>query len=385
MKKILLGITSLSLIGLSIPLIAVSCSGAGKTNFGATLKTQNFTSIVKPGSKAPGDVNVIDANVNVNAEKMLKEGFFSKVNFTVADLQNDFNKVLTDFYEVYELETEIAEIELQSVKVKDEIATPTNKNGNREFTITVSYKSETNDQEAIKTKDIIWELKPSFINTNEIKGIKDAILGANTVNPNIDLKDLKEFFLGENNADDADDIGIFDRVSALNTQENLNNSGVLVGYGITLNDIWKHLIPPTKQKITADTVFVVPSISVNTFLKPTTPPTRSYELNATNVLTVKKSEFLASFTTALVPTAPDFTKFFVNQATSILLTPLTPEEVAKIKDINAEILGDFVKITISWTDVNEIPVAFGIGSALFAPEVPVTPEPPVTPPTNPTV
>ncbi|MGL5520114.1 MAG: Vmc-like lipoprotein signal peptide domain-containing protein [Metamycoplasmataceae bacterium] len=377
MKKILLGITSLSLIGLSIPLIATSCSTEAPT-FGSNLKTSSFTSIVKQNSKAGEEVNIVDANININAEKMLKEGFFSKQNFTVDDLQNDFTKVLTDFYEVYELETGNTEIELQSIKVDSEVAANTT-NGNRQFKIIVSYTVETDDQEQVKTKDITWELKPSFINTNEIKGIKDSILGANTANPNIDLKDLKEFFLGEKEADEDDDIGVFDKVSALNKQENLNNSGVLVGYGITLNDIWKHLTGPTRQTITPDTVFVVPSISVNTFLKPTTPPTRSYELNQANVLKIKKADFLTAFATPMAPTATDFNKFFVDVATSIFATPLTTEEVAKIKDISAEELGDFVKITISWTDTKEIPVAFGIPSALFALEVVVPPTP------NPTV
>ncbi|MGL5357535.1 MAG: Vmc-like lipoprotein signal peptide domain-containing protein [Metamycoplasmataceae bacterium] len=380
MKKILLGITSLSLIGLSIPLIATSCSTEAPT-FGSNLKTSSFTSIVKQNSKAGEEVNIVDANINVNAEKMLKEGFFSKQNFTVADLQNDFTKVLSDFYEVYELETGDTEVELQSIKVNSEVTTPTNTNKNREFNITVFYTVETDstDQEKVESKDITWELKPSFINTNEIKGIKDSILGANTSNNNIDLKDLKEFFLGEKDADEDDDIGVFDKVSALNKQENLNNSGVLVGYGITLNDIWKHLVAPKRQTITADTVFVVPSISVNTFLKPTTPPTRSYELNTANVLKIKKADFLTAFAAPMAPTATDFNKFFVDVATSIFVTPLTAEETAKIKDISAEALGDFVKITISWTDTKEIPVAFGIPSALFAPEVVVPPTP------NPTV
>lgn len=259
------------LIGLGMPIVAsipfisvVSCSNS---NLNANYNVKTFKTQVQRIKKEtssnidlPTNVNIYDANYNPDALQQLEE---IRQKITVTQLDYDFSRVLQDFYESYEKETPLYEIEIEKIKV-------VSKNEDGSFQLRVTYQIEIenkrdNDEEELITKEIRW--KPNFvlISKPEIEEIRKKLAGLpnNDTETGVDLEDIKEIFLGEKDEDDIDDIGIFDKIAKLNKE--YDDLVYLLAYEVSISDIYDQLGLPTKNLKTIDknTKFHVPSLSLN--------------------------------------------------------------------------------------------------------------------------
>ncbi len=250
--------------------------GLSSSNYGWNVRTIEFN--VQNAARTYANnhtTNVYAANYNVNAQEEVQR---LQQGLTVGDLQYDFNRVLTDFYEAYEYEKGSTEVEIEHIKVL-------RKNDDGSFQLKVTYEVETDtyninprDKELIKSKEIKWTptlvtlTKEDIVNiTRDISGFKD-----NEQN-GMDLEDIKELFLGEKDDDkdfddfDDDDIGIFDKLGKIN--KDYNNQASIVAYSLSVADIFDQLKPYSgmyllKNKITdrvvdKNTQFKIPSLSLN--------------------------------------------------------------------------------------------------------------------------
>lgn len=179
------------------------------------------------------------------------------------------------------------------------------------------------------------------------------LTNTSTNNQNIDLSDLKEFFLGEKDDDDNDDIGIFDKIAQLNNKDSKNKMGGLVGYQIKLNDIFKHLTTNgTKtNNIKADMDFFVPSIELqNAFLTPNKEGELDYTLDTTTLLAINEATLL-TYTTN-------------DQLKSILKNK--EQDFTKVSDIAIEKLGSLLKVTVNFTDTTKTSEVISINPYLLS-------------------
>lgn len=340
----------------------ISCSSSSKNSSNLNLRKYE----VKQSSTSKAiDLNVIDPAFNNNAQEILQL-LINKL--TVADLQKDFDFILTDFYDVYEFENNEIEIELvdNGIKVLN-ILPNKNSNGNRVAELEVKYEKETETRDDIKeilTKKIEWEIKPAIISHSQMEEIKKMITGATTNNEGIDLSDLKEYFLGEfddDNDNDFDDFGVFDRINKLNKDLNLDNLGGLIGYELSLDDIFGELIPPTRASINLQTTFFAPSSALNNaFLYPSSTGKLQYNFNIESLKLVDE-ETILTYTTPL-------------QLMSILVKSETNDKMQEfIKDIKIEkVGGQLLKLTVNFKD-NTLSEVVSINSNLLKPTPPVAP------------
>ena len=363
MKKLLLGLGTLSLAILPVAAM-VSCSSAGET-----LNEQQFDVKVSTtkGSRAI-EQNVIDPAFNTNAQEILN----NKINsLTVAMLQADFDMILTDFYDIYEFESGDTEIELSDKGIKVlSIGDMDEATGFRTAKLVVSYEIETEAKDGtseIKTKEIDWIIRPTISSQAQIDEITKTIKDASTNTAGVDISDLKEYFLGENdNDDDFDDLGVFDRINALNNNKKLNNIGGLIGYELKLSDIYTALLPEKpKVAIDMDTVFFAPSASLeNTFVYPSSTGKFKYEFDISFLKTQDKATVLA------MTTAADLASILVKDSTQN-----TSAEMAKVKDIQIIEMGSLLKLTVNFKDAATLSEVISINPALLKPTV----NPPVEP------
>ncbi len=350
MKKLLLGLGTLSL-AISPVLAVVSC---GSNQTGQTLNAQEFNVVEKiNGSKVATQEMVIDPAFNTNAQEIL----INKINtLTKEMLQKDFDLILTDFYDIYEFENEYTEIELvdKGIKVLS-IGTADETTGFRTAKLQVSYEMETevrDDVSQVLTKDIDWVIKPVISSQAQIDEITLMIKEAETNMPGIDIKDLKEYFLGEKEDDnDFDDLGVFDRINALNSEKNLNNLGGLIGYELKLSDIYNQIAP--KVAITMDTIFFAPSASLdNTFVYPSEVGKFQYEFNTTFLGTV-------DLVTVKGMTTPQ-------DLLSILIKSATNTEMANlVSGITIKDMGSLLKLTVNFTDPATLSEVVSINPSLL--------------------
>lgn len=161
----------------------------------------NYANKLTKLDELPSKVNVYQAEANKNALDRVE---IIKNNLTVKQLQFDFDIVLQDFYEVYETETLLYEIEIESIKAVGKIEV-----------------NDKRDKEQILIKTIKWTPTMKLISKNEIEKIKNDIVKLSEKNNlGFDIKDIKELFLGEKDDNDIDDIGIFDKIALINKDYN---------------------------------------------------------------------------------------------------------------------------------------------------------------------
>ena len=357
MKKLLLGLGTLSL-AISPVLAVVSC---GSNQTGQTLNAQEFNVVETiNSSKVATQEMVIDPAFNTNAQEIL----INKINtLTKEMLQKDFDLILTDFYDIYEFENENTEIELvdKGIKVLSIEGTANETTGFRTAKLQVSYEMETevrDDVSQVLTEEIDWVIKPVISSQAQIDEITLMIKDAETNMPGIDIKDLKEYFLGEKEDDnDFDDLGVFDRINALNFEKNLNNLGGLIGYELKLSDIYTQIAP--KAAITMDTIFFAPSASLdNTFVYPSEVGKFQYEFNTTFLATVDETAVIE------MKTPEDLL--------SILIKSETNTEMAKlVSGITIEDMGSLLKLTVNFIDPATLSEVISINPSLL--KQPVTP------------
>ena len=355
MKKLLLGLGTISLAILPVAAM-VSCSTSDSN--GSKLNSQEFNTTVATTTKAgvATQQNVIDPAFNTNAQEIL----LTKINsLTVEMLQHDFDKILTDFYDVYEFENSDIEIELMEKGIKVLSISTATATTPRVAKLRVSYEMETEQKdgtESILTKDIDWTIKAAISSQAQIDEITEMIKKASTNTGGIDLSDLKEYFLGENDDDmDFDDLGVFDRIKALNRDKSLNNLGGLIGYELTLNDIFSQLVPGLKTVVDMNTIFFAPSASLdNTFVYPSTTGAFIYEFDSA-FLGTQTLEQVTSMTTGA-------------QLESILTKQNVNTEMAKlVKDIVIVEVGPLLKITVNFTDSAKLSEVISLNPSLLKP------------------
>lgn len=219
----------------------------------------NVSSGLSSNSRTSSKANVYDPVHNKDAQDKLNE--LAK-NLSTKDLQRDFRMVLTDFYEAYEDKSGSYETEIDEIIVKD-------KNNDGSFNLKVKYEIE-NDRtgkDIEKWDTIKWTPKFTVLTKPDIEQIKNQIsaFGNHDNNNGIDLEELKEIFLGERDADDIDDIGIFDQIKLIN--KDYDGLAGIVSYEISISDIYDQ-INKTKTRtngndVTKDSKFRIPSISLN--------------------------------------------------------------------------------------------------------------------------
>ncbi len=359
MKKLLLGLGTVSLAILPVAAM-VSCSATGPSR---DLSPQKFvTNVTTKGSKAI-EQNVIDPAFNSNAQEIL----INKINSLTKDmLQMDFDFILTDFYDTYEFENNFAEIELidKGIEVLSIEGTADLAGTTRTAKLKVSYEleleSNQRDDSKVLTKEIDWVIRPVFSSEAEIAKITKLIDGSTTSTEGIDLSDLKEYFLGENDDDqDFDDLGVFDRIRALNKKDNLNNMGGLMGYELKLSDIFSQIAP--KAVIDKDTSFFAPSASLgNTFVYPSTTGKLQYNLDIDKLATIDMATITAMTTPA------DLGKILKTSATNTAMIAS-----GDIKDITITEVGPLLKLTVNFTNAETLSEVISINPALL--KVTITP------------
>ncbi len=268
-----LGVTA---IAASLPMLT-SCSAGGnkitQVTYNVKTTTKTFTNGI--GANVAHDTIQYPAETNPNAQAEVQN--FNK-NLSVGTLQYDFKRVLTDFYEIYEVETGNIEMEIENITVKS-------KNSDGSFQLIVEYELEVDtyanqprDKESIQRKEIKWTPKLTTMDYNEICQITNTLrtFGDKDNKNNIDLEDLKEIFLGDTDDMDDwdfdnDDIGIFDRVGAIGKTK--DNQSSIVAYELKLADIFDQLTNSGKtyairtrasgDAINKNTVFKIPSLALN--------------------------------------------------------------------------------------------------------------------------
>ncbi len=147
--SLLAGTLGVASIAVATPML-VSCS-AGR---GHTVKTVKYNVETKSATYATGETHptkVFPANLNKQAQAEVQN--FQK-DLTVGDVQYDFNRALTDFYESYEAKSGKTEIEIEDIRVLS-------KNSDGSFQLDIEYELETDtysnqprDIEQIKHKEI---------------------------------------------------------------------------------------------------------------------------------------------------------------------------------------------------------------------------------------
>lgn len=243
---------------------------------------------------------ITDPNANKDAINALNGKF---ANLSVSQLQKDFNNVLTNFFDCFEIDNNNLEAEIEKVSV---ISINKNESTNtRTAQLEVTYDVEKNDdKEKLETQTKTFEIKPAYITYSDIRLLSNMLNDSKyNNNNNIDLEDLKELFFGEKwekDADildddyDVDDKGIFHILADLNKEYNgISNvfQGGMMGYEVRLGDLAYESKKRTfKNTIDETTTFKVPSLEIFTYAIPHDPI--SFGLNLKKIGLKTKAEFL---------------------------------------------------------------------------------------------
>lgn len=325
-SRIFKSLTLLSVSTISAVSIAsvVSCSSSSsartseiKFNTKTTLKSKAIPS---------GEYNVYQANENLDAQKKLDD--FIRDNLTVQNLQKEFNLLLTDFYESYEYENNVSEIEIERIKVikRNEI------NGQYSFDIEVFYEQdfERDRDEQVSSKVIKWTPKILLISHEEIEEIKQQIKSlTETSKEGIDLEDIKEIFFGEKFDNDFDDRGVFDKIALLN--KDYKNLAYLLCYELSLNDIFGQLGVKVRTGVNLNTKFKIPSLILNsaaTLFVPNNAPDINFAQRL-DLTTQKLDEIFKSEITTITSQQEIVTKL-----NELLKTPLKVDDLTGAKEIS---------------------------------------------------
>lgn len=281
-KKLILGLSLSSALAASS--IVFSSCAATYNNSVQNVNKINFESTVSKVSRTLQDVpttlEVIDPNFNENALMDAEKTFKSKLN--VANLQKDFNEVLTKFYKTYEYEYEGSstldkdddtemEVEAEIEKIVVNSFNP----DTLETDLTVWYDVEqegTGKPDGMESQNKKLTLKPKFATTTEIEGIKQMLLqkdsvdddGDNSNSFETDVDDLIELYMG-----DDDDRSIFGQVGLI-TQE--SKYGGLLGYSIKISDLKYNPdivgLKAVEKPLTGDEDLFAPSTVIRDFYVP---------------------------------------------------------------------------------------------------------------------
>ncbi len=323
---------------------------------------QNFTQIkfdVNSGlvsnARSVTEANVYDARYNKDAQEKLQD--FAK-NLSIKDLQRDFDRVLTDFYEAYEDETKAYEMEIEDIKV-------VSKNDNGSFKIKVGYEIESNNdyytisknydsKEEVRWQEMDWTPNFTVLTKADVASIKAQIngFGNHDNNNGIDLKDLKEIFLGDKDIDDADDIGIFDRIELLN--KDYNGLASLVAYELSISDIYDQLKPQARtggNEVTKNTHFRIPSISLNNgessvALVPNEQPSVQIDFSKSHIQGITEQE-LSSLPAGTYTTKEDIDKYL----SFVFGTANQPKDIRDV-EISPKDADGFIKLAIHFNSSN---------------------------------
>ncbi|MGL4647261.1 MAG: hypothetical protein ACRCVI_00860 [Mycoplasmoidaceae bacterium] len=292
-KRLFIGLSIIGITSASVGAI-VSCSGSTAARGSIIEKkfrtNQSFNLGLKKSLQIPENANIYDAKFNSSAIEIIND---YQNQITVGSLQKDFNEVLTEFYEIYEVEANETEIELSKIIVKS-LDTET-----KVFTLEVEYEveNENENREEVKKKlDISWTPNITTLSKGDIENIKKAILGYTSSDTNVDIGDLKELFFGEKDDDEDDDIGIFDRIAKIN--KSYKDMAQMIAYNLTLKDVFGPIIEHEKPKsnlndaiarirktrtvVDLNTSFKVPSLVLNsqpTALIPDIQPKINFTVN----------------------------------------------------------------------------------------------------------
>lgn len=343
-KKLILGLSLSSALAASS--IVFSSCAATYNNSVQNVNKVNFESSVKQVSRTlqdgPTTLEVIDPNFNENALMDAEKTFKSKLN--VANLQKDFNEVLTKFYKTYEYEYEgsskLAKDDDNEIEVEAEIEKIVVNSFNPdtlETDLTVWYDVEqegTGKPDGMEPQNKKLTLKPKFATTTEIEGIKQMLLqkdsvdddGDNSNSFETDVDDLIELYMG-----DDDDRSIFGQVGLI-TQE--SKYGGLLGYSIKISDL--KYTPDTlglkavEKPLTGDEDLFAPSTVIRDFYVPDETIVTSNNIDLTidyNKITKLTKKEVMSITEAINSSNGSKT------LNDILKTHLTEEQAKLIKGI----------------------------------------------------
>ena len=341
-KKLILGLSLSSALAASS--IVLSSCAATYNNSVQNVNKVNFESTVSKVSRTTQDVpttlEVIDPNFNENALMDAEKTFQSKLN--VANLQKDFNEVLTKFYKTYEYEYEgsskLAKDDDNEIEVEAEIEKIVVNSFNPdtlETDLTVWYDVEqegTGKPDGMEPQNKKLTLKPKFATTTEIEGIKQMLLqkdsvdddGDNSNSFETDVDDLIELYMG-----DDDDRSIFGQVGLI-TQE--SKYGGLLGYSIKLSDL-KYTPDTTpglkvvEKPLTGDEDLFAPSTVIRDFYVPDETIVTSNNID----LTIDYNKIIQHTKTEVMGITEVIKSNSSLALNDILKTPLTPEQAKDIK------------------------------------------------------
>ena len=205
---------------MSLPVVAISCNNSNKTIANTENGFNPTTTWTNQTTRSSRTLNIFNGNRNENATKIIK-AIVDKLNVSI--LNEDFQKILNRFYEVYEIDSENGSTEVEA-EILDNGMKIIKKNANGSFQLQIKAEVEKetngNDQESIVTKEIEWKPRFTLISKEDVADIKNVTNNFTKVpeanGTEIDFSDLKEVFLGEKDGDDADDRGIFDILEKTN-------------------------------------------------------------------------------------------------------------------------------------------------------------------------
>ncbi|MDE5774846.1 MAG: hypothetical protein K2H51_00760, partial [Malacoplasma sp.] len=205
--------------------------------------------------------------------------------------QEDFDKVLTKFYNIYEFEYEFqtgsseTEIDAELLKVTvNEIKSDLTVDVTAQFKVETETEDKKTDKEDKKTEIVdqnkSFTISPMFATNQEIQFLTSVLEQAKNQESKeeggfeLDVEDLYELYVGDKKDNEK---SIFEEVEAFTTDSKL---GGLLGYKIKLNDL-KYTPENSPQdstndknqnsnssSITGDTELFAPSFSVREYFKP---------------------------------------------------------------------------------------------------------------------
>lgn len=253
-------------------------------------QTQNSNVTLKADTVSSDEEIALDPNRSEDALNKANQTF---KNLSKDKLQQDFDKVLTKFYNIYEFEYEFqngdseTEIDAELLKVTvDEINSDLTVKVTAQFRVETETEDEKTDEEEKKVEMVnqqkTFTISPMFATNQEIQFLTSFLEEAKNQESKeeggfeLDVEDLYELYVGDKKDNEK---SIFEEVEAFTTDSKL---GGLLGYKIKLNDLKyepenfsQDSTNSNNQKqnnnsssITGDTELFAPSFSVREYFKP---------------------------------------------------------------------------------------------------------------------
>ncbi|MBR2849094.1 MAG: hypothetical protein IKB83_01135, partial [Mycoplasmataceae bacterium] len=158
---------------MSLPVFAISCNNSNKTIANAENGFNPETTWTNQTTRSERKLNIFNGNRNENATKIIK-AIVDKLNVSI--LNEDFQKILNRFYEVYEIESENGSTEIEA-EILDNGMKIVKKNTDGSFDLEIKAEVEVEtgdkDKENIISKTINWKPRFTLISKDDVKDIKD--------------------------------------------------------------------------------------------------------------------------------------------------------------------------------------------------------------------